>query len=118
MQTEVGSGEVGNGTAYRFTSDETTASRTRDFSFPMASCGDRSSGAAHTWYPVFICTATENLSLIRTNYCGDAFRGGMSNNSSSSIQVASFLKKSDAENFSKTLRRRFARVKVGDPYQF
>jgi len=118
MQTEIGSGEVGEGTTYRFTPNEATASHTRDFSFPMASCGDRSSGAAHTWYPVIIYTATENLSLIRTNYCGDAFRGGMSNNSSSSIQVASFFKKSDAENFSKTLRRRFTRVEVGDPYQF
>ncbi|MCU0552929.1 MAG: hypothetical protein MUC48_26665 [Leptolyngbya sp. Prado105] len=139
LRSELGSGEIGKTTLYPVASStppparsevlpppvpaESARPQSSEFSFPMASCGDRPSGSVNTWHPVIIYTATEKLGMIRANYCGDAFRKNVSGVSLASnepvpIQVASFLTKSDAERFTEVLRRRFNRVEVGNSYQF
>jgi hypothetical protein len=145
LKTEIGNAEVGEGSVYRASSptipalpaatssrpaapsspspSEPPRSQPRDFSFPMASCGDQISGSANTLYPVFVYHTAETLTLIRRDYCGDAFRKNLSGVSSQSnelvrIQVASFLTRRDAETFSEFLGGRFNLVEIGDPHQF
>lgn len=111
MQREVGSGEVGEGTIYQFTSNKSSSLQERNFSFPRNTCGDWSDSRSQTWYPVVINYTKENLSLVRADYCSDAFRKTVS------IQVASFLNRNDADTFAKIIKAKFRRVEIGDSYQ-
>jgi hypothetical protein len=72
-----------------------------------ASCGDNDpNGSSLSWYPVFVNKADQNtLNYIRQNYCGDAFIKYRESANRESIQVASFLDYSKADDFAKSMIR-------------
>jgi hypothetical protein len=92
-------------------STQTTISRTvnptvdtSEWSFPLSQCGDNNPDGEQQFYPVFV-NKTDDLTLqyIRENYCNDAFIKYRESLDIQSIQVASFLTYSQAEEFSKIM---------------
>lgn len=78
----------------------------------MPRCGDDNLDGQQLWYPVFIEEGdTKKLEYVRQKYCQDAILK-VNNAVSQSIQVASFLKKEDAEKFTQSLLKDEALGKV------
>lgn len=71
------------------------------------SCGDNDpNGSSLSWYSVFVNKTDQNtLNYIRQNYCGDAFIKYRESANRESIQVASFLDYSKADDFAKSMIR-------------
>jgi regulator of replication initiation timing len=82
--------------------------------FPKDSCGDHNPGGIHQWYPVWVDYSSENLEKIRSRYCRDAFRKRDKTDSNTYIQVASFLRESDARQFAKFMQNEVGSGGVGD----
>lgn len=85
------------------------------YSFPTDTCGDRDPGGTNTWYPVYANYSQRNLSLIQSRYCRDAIRKYREAIGLNSIQVASFLNRSDAQEFAALLKSEIGSGEVGDP---
>lgn len=68
-----------------------------DYDFPLDSCGDKDPGGTNIWYGVYVDDMPENLNIIRSNYCQDAIRKYRQQEQIYSIQVASFINESEAE---------------------
>lgn len=87
---------------------------------PLAQCGDKPPGGVKTWYPVFVNRTDEStFQYIQQTYCRDAFLVYRESLDRQSIQVASFLNKSTADQFAKTLLRepKINSGEVGSPIQ-
>lgn len=122
MRRQVGSGEVGEPSIYDFevslvnTSSKSLSSNTNiSYYFPLDSCGDRHSDGINTWYPVYIDDTEENLKIIRSSYCRDAIRNYREDVRIHSIQVASFLNRSEAQEFAELMQRQVGSGEVGEP---
>lgn len=79
--------------------------------FPKNSCGDRNPGGIHQWYPVWVDDSDDNLEKIRSRYCRDALR---IKRDKTYIQVASFLRESDAREFVEFMQREVGSGRVGE----
>ncbi|HEY9657372.1 MAG TPA: hypothetical protein V6C65_02825, partial [Allocoleopsis sp.] len=94
---------------------EGVVQQTSRYSFPIDTCGDRDPGGTNTWYPVYVNYSERNLSLIQSHYCRDAIRKYREDMGLYSIQVASFLNQSDAQEFAALLKSEIGNGKVGAP---
>ena len=63
--------------------------------FPKNTCGDQVPSGTNEWYPVFVNYSEYNLNRLRNFYCRDAFKK-QRETGEVSVQVASFLNRSDA----------------------
>ena len=103
----------------RATSQETklpntnTSTSTRLYNFPMSSCGDRDPGYVTNWYPVYVNYSDRNLAVIRANYCRDAIPMYRNSQNRTSILVASFLSRSNAQEFASFMIRKVGSGEVG-----
>ena len=86
-----------------------------NYDFPLDSCGDNDPGGANTWYPVYVDDTPENLSTIRSYYCQDAIRKYRQQKQIHSIQVASFINESKAEQFASLMQEKVGSGEVGEP---
>jgi predicted RNA-binding Zn-ribbon protein involved in translation (DUF1610 family) len=87
---------------------------------PLDRCGDKDPGGINTWYPVFVNRIDEStFNYIKQTYCRDALIKYRSSVDRQSIQVASFLNNSKANQFAnKMLRdRKINSGEVGSPDQ-
>ncbi len=80
--------------------------------FPKQTCGDSNPGGTNKWYPVWVDNSEDNLKKIRSHYCRDAFRKTTAEGEIY-IQVGSFLKEEDAEEFARFLQERMGSGQVG-----
>lgn len=80
--------------------------------FPKQTCGDSNPGGTNKWYPVWVDNSEDNLKKIRSHYCRDAFRKTTAEGEIY-IQVGSFLKEEDAEEFAMFLQERMGSGQVG-----
>lgn len=122
MRAELGSGEVGEANTYNFdppaqSSSSTPREETR-YIFPLRTCGDEDPGGTNTWYPVYVNYSERNLSMIQTKYCRDAIRKYREKLGLHSIQIASFLSRSDALNFADLMRDEIGSGEVGEPNRY
>jgi hypothetical protein len=76
-----------------------SARRFLDDNFPLNSCGDKDPGGANSWYPVYVMNTAKNLNRLKFNYCRDAIIKYREEETIKSIQVASFLDQSKAQEF-------------------
>jgi hypothetical protein len=67
------------------------------FSFPKASCGDKSTGGNDTWYPVFVDGG--DLDTIRQQFCADAVATVRKDTKVPTVQLASFVSREQAIEF-------------------
>ena len=87
---------------------------------PLDECGDKPPGGVKTWYPVFVNRTDEStLKYIQQTYCRDAFIVYRESVGRESIQVASFLNKSKADQYAKTMIRepKIKSGEIGSPIQ-
>ncbi|BAZ43684.1 hypothetical protein NIES4102_06850 [Chondrocystis sp. NIES-4102] len=84
-----------------------------NYNFPLNTCGDRDPGGENTWYPVYIHDTPENLNLVRSNYCKDAFRKYRTIEQIKSIQVASFTNEFKAREFAQLMELYLGSGEVG-----
>ncbi|WP_193789395.1 J domain-containing protein [Prochlorothrix hollandica] len=85
--------------------------------FPADTCGDRDPGGANTWYPVYVNYSEKNLSIVKNRYCRDAISHYRDNIGLHSIQIASFLNRSDAQAFAELMQHEIGSGEVGEPNQ-
>jgi len=71
------------------------------FNFPKATCGDKSTGANDTWYPVFVDRG--DLETIRRNFCADATSTVRKDSKVEAVQVASFISRDRALEFAQAV---------------
>jgi hypothetical protein len=71
------------------------------FNFPKATCGDKSTGANDTWYPVFVDRG--DLETIRRNFCADATSTLRKDSKVEAVQVASFISRDQALEFAQAV---------------
>ncbi len=71
------------------------------FDFPKASCGDKSTAANDTWYPVFVDGG--DLNTIRHQFCADAVATVRKDTKTPSVQLASFTNRDRASEFANTV---------------
>jgi hypothetical protein len=71
--------------------------------FPKASCGDKSTAANDTWYPVFVDGG--DLNTIRHQFCADAVATVRKDTKTKtpSVQLASFTNRDRASEFANTV---------------
>jgi hypothetical protein len=81
-------------------STQIDASQSNEFQFPKESCGDKSTDANNTWYPVFINGG--NLDEVQQKYCKDAINATRKTGEKA-IQVASFISDTKALKFAKAV---------------
>ncbi len=86
-----------------------------NYDFPLDFCGDKDPGSANTWYPVYVDDTQENFNIIRSNYCQDAIRKYRQQEQFYSIQVASFINESQAEQFANLMQAKIGSGEVGEP---
>ncbi len=86
-----------------------------NYDFPLDSCGDKDPGGTNIWYPVYVDDTPENISTIRSNYCQDAIRKYRQQEQIYSIQVASFINESEAEQFANLMQEKIGSGEVGEP---
>jgi hypothetical protein len=67
------------------------------FSFPKASCGDKSTSGNDTWYPVFVDGG--DLDTIRQQFCADAVATVRKDTKVPTVQLASFVSRDQAVEF-------------------
>lgn len=85
------------------------------YNFPANTCGDRDPGGTNTWYPVYVNYSEKNLSLVKDLYCRDAITKYRENLGLHSIQIASFLNRSDAQKFAELMQYEIGSGEVGEP---
>ncbi|MCT7952230.1 J domain-containing protein [Ancylothrix sp. C2] len=71
--------------------------------FPQNTCGDQVPSGTNEWYPVYVNYSEDNLNRVRNFYCRDAFKK-QRQTGEISVQVASFLNRSDAVEFANILK--------------
>jgi hypothetical protein len=76
--------------------EQNTDPQASEFQFPQDSCGDKSTNANNTWYPVFI--GDRSLDEIRQEFCRDAIPATRQAGERS-VQVASFISLDKAQRF-------------------
>jgi chemotaxis protein histidine kinase CheA len=89
--------------------EQSTDSQPSEFQFPQDSCGDKSTNANNTWYPVFI--GDKSLDEIRQEFCRDAIPATRQTGERS-VQVASFISLDKAQRFAVVVGG-----EVGEPRQ-
>lgn len=89
--------------------------RSLSYEFPLNSCGDKDPGGANSWYPVYVINTPENLNQIKTNYCRDAILKYRKQAKIQSIQVASFLNRTKAQEFADLMQKEIGSGEVGKP---
>jgi hypothetical protein len=86
--------------------------------FPLSECGDSNPLGLQNFYPVFVnSTNQESLNYIKSNYCNDAYIKYREVAKRESIQVASFLSKSTADEFARIMSQdsRIGSGEVAEP---
>ena len=86
-----------------------------NYQFPLASCGEQDPGGTNAWYPVFIENTENNLSLVRNQFCQDSIQKYRQKREKTSIQVASFVNRAKAEEFSRLMQNNLGSGEVGEP---
>ena len=89
--------------------------RAYSYNFPLNSCGDKDPGGANSWHPVYVRDTVENLNRIKANYCRDAILKYREEKGIQSIQVASFLNRTKAQEFADLMLRAIGSGEVGEP---
>lgn len=100
------------------TSRVNSLQNTTRWNFPQPHCGDDNPSNQQNFYPVFINTTNQNtLNYVQNNYCNDAFIVYRKLSQRQSIQVASFLTKSTADEFVEILNKdpKIGKGEVGVP---
>jgi hypothetical protein len=85
--------------------------------FPKNSCGDRDPGGTNDWYPVYVNYSEDNLNRVRNFYCRDAIEKRR-HTGELSVQVASFLNRSDAVELANMLKFDLDSGEVGQPSSY
>lgn len=83
--------------------------------FPRKLCQEPEGGGAGTWYPVLLEYSPETLKRVQSRYCRDTFIVFGGEASETSIQVASFANRFQAEAFADSISSAAGRAKVGPP---
>ncbi len=87
-------------------------------SFPKSTCGDVMPSNLNEFpvdfYPVYIDNSSENLQLVQSRFCRDAFRITRKN-IGKSIQVSSFRSYQRAEQFRDFLIQQVGSGEIGNP---
>lgn len=88
------------------TSRLNSSQNTTRWNFPQPHCGDDNPSNQQKFYPVFVNTTNQNtLNYVQNNYCNDAFIVYRKLAQRQSIQVASFLTKSTADELVEILNK-------------
>ncbi len=85
--------------------------------YPKNTCGDRDPGGTNDWYPVYVKYSENNLNRVRNYYCRDALKQKRETGEVS-VQVASFLNRSDAVELANILKVDLDSGEVGQPSSY
>ncbi|WP_017293172.1 hypothetical protein [Geminocystis herdmanii] len=88
-------------------------------SFPKDTCGDRMPTNINEFpvdfYPVYVNFSSENLRLVQSRFCKDAYSMTRKEIGQKAIQIGSFTSYDRAEQFSKFLKNKIGSGEVGQP---
>jgi len=85
--------------------------------YPKNTCGDRDPGGTNDWYPVYVNYSEDNLNRVRNFYCRDAIEKRRQTGELS-VQVASFLNRSDAVELANIFKVDLGSGEVGQPSSY
>jgi len=101
------------------TSKSNSSNSSYNVAFPKYSCGDplpeNPQAYPVNFYPVFIDYSENNLSVVRTRFCGDALKKTREKTGKLAIQVSSFTSINRAESFKNLMKENFGSGEVGEP---
>lgn len=88
-------------------------------SFPQGSCGDTlpRNPALYpvNFYPVYIDNQGQNLAMVQSRFCSDAYAMRKKDTNQPAIQVASFLDQQRAQFFAEFMQQQMGSGEVGPP---